>query len=120
MESVMRKTCGYLMTVAILTLALALPSSAGAQTIKKQHDPIWDGLLIGAAVGTVVGMGLGPRVFCGRKDPECAAIVRAVIGLPVIGIGIGVGALVDRLHNQRAIGPAPFRQSTSMKLNFRF
>ena len=117
----MRKSGIYLAVATVLMLALASPGEAGAQTpATTKHDSIWDGILIGAAVGVVVGMVAAPPAFCGRNDPECDAIVRAVIGLPSIGVGIGVGALVDGLHHQRAPGFVPFRSAKSVNLSFRF
>jgi hypothetical protein len=56
-------------------------------------------MLIGAAVGVVVGFVIAPPAFCGRNDGECAAIVKVAIGLPSVAAGIGVGALVDKLHH---------------------
>ena len=116
----MVKSTTSLMLAATLLMALALPSHAGAQTVVKKKDPLWNGILIGAAVGAVAGFAVAPRAFCDLPDPECAAIVKAVIGLPAIGIGIGVGALADSLHHQRAIGAAPSKLPPSLYMTFRF
>ncbi len=70
-------------------------TNAGAQTGTGQGDPLWNGILIGAGAGALYGMVIAPPQFCGHNDPECAAIVRVVIGLPSIGAGAGIGALVD-------------------------
>jgi len=82
-------------------------------------DPLWNGIAIGAGVGALVGMVLAPPAFCGRNDGECAAIVRVAIGLPAIGAGIGVGALVDGLMKTRS--PAqPFAGAPSARISLRF
>ena len=115
------KVQSILLTVTILTIALGVPSGASAQTTNtQQHDSVWDGILIGAVVGTAVGMFVMPPAFCGRNDSECSAIVRVAIGLPSIGVGIGIGALADHLHHQRGIGPAPFGSAKSLNMTFRF
>jgi hypothetical protein len=117
----MMKSGTCVMLAAMLTVTLAFPGHAGAQTTAKtKRDPIWDGILIGAVVGAVVGFAVAPRAFCDLPDPECAAIVNLAIGLPAIGVGIGVGALVDSLHHQREIAPVPFRSPRSLNLTFRF
>ena len=110
-----------LLATTILAIALAFPAGASAQTTNAQkHDSVLDGILIGAVVGTVVGMFVMPPAFCGRNDSECAAIVRVAIGLPSIGVGIGIGALADHLHQQRGIGPAPFGSAKSLNMTLRF
>ena len=117
----MMKFHRYGFLLPLLLLVLAFPEGASAQTgSTKKHDSIWNGILIGAAVGAVVGMALAPPAFCSPNDPECTAIVRTVIGLPSIGVGIGVGALVDGLHHGRPAAPAPFRSANSVNLSFRF
>jgi hypothetical protein len=116
----MVKSATALMVVATLLLALGVPGDAAAQTVVKKKDPLWNGILIGAAVGGAVGFAVAPRVFCDLPDSECEAIVKVVIGLPAIGIGIGVGALADSLHHQRAIGAVPSKLPRSLNLTFRF
>ena len=115
------KLKSMLLMAAILTIALAVPVGVSAQTTTPQkHDSVWDGILIGAVVGTAVGMFVMPPAFCGRNDSECSAIVRVAIGLPSIGVGIGVGALADHLHHQRGIGPTPFGSAKSLNMTLRF
>ena len=110
-----------ILIVAVLIAALAVPAGASAQTTGSQkHDSVWDGILIGAVVGTAVGMFVMPPAFCGTNDSECAAIVRVAIGLPSIGVGIGIGALADSLHHQRGMSPAPFGSARSLNMTFRF
>jgi hypothetical protein len=72
-----------------------------AQAETGQGDPLWNGILIGAGAGALYGMVIAPPQFCGHNDPECAAIVRVAIGLPSIGAGAGIGALVDYFIGRR-------------------
>jgi hypothetical protein len=117
----MVKLFRYGLFIPLLLLALAFPEAASAQTVAPQkHDSIWNGVLIGAAIGIVAGMAVAPAVFCSHNDSECTAIVQTVIGLPAIGIGIGMGALTDHLHKQQTGMPTPFRSAKSVKVSFRF
>jgi hypothetical protein len=87
-------------------------------TPSGRRDSLWNGILIGAGAGALAGMLLAPRAFC-RNDTECDAAVRVAIGLPAIGGGIGLGALVDALMKSPA--PAtPFAGAPSAHVNFRF
>ena len=106
-----------------LLLALAGPQAVQAQTPNPvmwqnvqsgQRDSLWNGILIGAGVGVAIGMLVLPPAFCGNNDSECATIVRAAIGLPVIAGSIGIGALVDKLNSR---GDA---RVSGMQVNFRF
>ena len=78
------------------------PFSLSQSTQSQKRDSVWEGILIGAGIGAVAGMLIAPPAFCGSHDSECATIVRVAIGLPAIAGGIGIGALVDRLHSRRA------------------
>jgi hypothetical protein len=40
--------------------------------------------------------------MCGAHDTECSTIVRAVIGLPSIAGGLGIGAIVDAVNKKDA------------------
>ena len=92
----------------LLLITLTLPNLAQAQTNQsKDRDKLWNGMLIGAGIGAVVGMLVAPPAFCGNNDSECAAIVRVAIGLPAIAGGVGIGALVDGLQSRDA--SVPFR-----------
>ncbi len=107
----------------VLMAALLVPDAAGAQPRQpatSHKDRLWNGMLIGAAIGAAAGMLVAPPAFCGRNDSECAAIVRVAIGLPAIGAGIGVGALVDGLHKSQAPGSRPFAGAKSAQITFRF
>jgi hypothetical protein len=59
-------------------------------------------MLIGAGIGAAVGMLVMPQMMCGAHDTECSTIVRAVIGLPAIAGGLGIGALVDAVNKKDA------------------
>ena len=63
-------------------------------------DPVWEGLLIGGALGAVGGMVLAPPLFCGRNDQECTVIVRVAVGLPIMAGGFVAGALIDKFHQR--------------------
>ena len=96
----------YGLCLLLLVMTLALPNAAPAQTNQNDdRDRLWNGVLIGAGVGTAVGMFVLPQYFCGAQDTECSAIVRATIGLISIGAGIGIGALVDGLQSRDASVP---------------
>jgi hypothetical protein len=63
-------------------------------------DPVWEGLLIGGAIGGAIGLAVVPRAMRGRNDPECSAIVKVAIGLPLLAGGMVVGGLIDKFHQQ--------------------
>jgi hypothetical protein len=101
------------------------PASATRSVLFQRNDSgdrdsLWNGILIGAAVGAVVGMFIAPQAYCGAHDTECATIVRVALGLPAIGAGIGVGALVDGLHKSRAFSPVPFANAPSVRFRVTF
>ena len=102
------------LSVLVLLVTLAIPDFANAQASDREdHDKLWNGMLIGEGIGAAVGMIVAPPAFCGGNDTECAAIVRATIGLASIAAGIGIGALVDGLHYRDAT--APFAQGRRVK-----
>ena len=114
--------------LAAILVALALPKVAAAQTestndrplsqtpisvmpivpdttLKQfrdtsKPDSLANGMLIGAGIGAAVGMLVVPYAMCGSNDSECSTIVRAVVGLPIVAGGFGVGALVDSLNSR--------------------
>ena len=63
----------------------------------NRRDSVWNGLLIGAGIGTGGGY-LWARDICGASDTECFAIAAPVGILGGAGIGAAVGALLDALH----------------------
>ena len=92
--------------VILLLVTLAMPSLAHAQpNDRNDRDRLWNGMVIGAGIGAAVGMLIAPPAFCGGHDTECAAIVRATIGLGSIAAGVGVGALIDGLQSRDASVP---------------
>jgi hypothetical protein len=111
----------YGTAVVVLALVLAAPAQARAQTkTQTDHDSIWNGALIGAGAGAVVGLAAAPRVFCQHDDPVCDKIVRVVLGVPSILLGMAAGALVDGLHHQRRPAVVPLRAPSSLNVTFRF
>ena len=68
----------------------------------RDRDSLANGMLIGAGIGAAVGMLVMPQMLCGAHDTECSTIVRAVIGLPSIAGGLGIGALVDAVNKKDA------------------
>jgi hypothetical protein len=111
----MRNPSVYRLCVVLLLVTLAAPNFAHAQSNDRDdHDRLWNGMLIGAGVGAAVGMLIAPPAFCGGSDDsECAAIVRATIGLASIAGGVGIGALVDGL--QARDGSMPFANGRSTR-----
>jgi hypothetical protein len=73
-----------------------------SQRAVRERDSLANGLLIGAGIGAAVGMLLMPQLMCGAHDTECSTIVRAVIGLPSIAGGLGIGAIVDAVNKKDA------------------
>ena len=64
----------------------------------SRSDSIWEGLLIGAAVGGVGGY-IWARQICGGTDDTECFIISAPVGIAGgVGIGALVGAVVDKLH----------------------
>jgi hypothetical protein len=62
-----------------------------------RSDSVWEGTLIGAAIGGVGGF-IWARQICGANDSECFAIAAPVGVLGGAGIGALVGAVADKLH----------------------
>lgn len=111
----MRQRSVFRLCVLLLVIALAVPNLALAQTNQNDdRDRLWNGMLIGAGIGTAVGMLIAPPAFCGGgHDTECAMIVRATFGLGSIAAGVGVGALVDGLQSRD--GSARFGNSRAVR-----
>ena len=85
--------------------SLTLPDTASLPALAKarqssrndRRDSVWDGALIGAAVGAGSGY-IWARNMCGSNDSECFAIAGGVGILGGAGIGTAVGAIADALH----------------------
>jgi hypothetical protein len=63
----------------------------------SRSDSVWEGTLIGAAIGGAGGF-VWARQICGADDSECVAIAGPVGILGGAGIGALVGAIADKLH----------------------
>ena len=102
----------------LVVITLAVPYVASAQPSQKNdRDSLWNGMLIGAGVGAAAGMLFAPQALCGSHDTECAVIVRAAVGLPVLAGGIGIGALVDGLMSRDGTVPFPNGRAAKPKLS---
>jgi hypothetical protein len=66
---------------------------APALKIEKAGDPIWDGALIGAGIGTLSGLTIGSEACLHRSLWPCAVSGAVSWGL--------IGVLVDSLHHGR-------------------
>ena len=62
-----------------------------------RSDTVWEGVLIGAAIGGVGGY-VWARNICGSNDTECFVITAPVGVLGGAGIGALIGAVADKLH----------------------
>jgi hypothetical protein len=125
---------------------LLLPGGAGAQTSDHSfseltsvasrrgavRDSLTNGILIGVGGGAVAGW-TWVRSHCGPPgfDPECSANAGIVLYPITIGIGAGIGALVDAaIHktvfvsrNQRTqltVSPLIGRDARGVRASFRF
>jgi hypothetical protein len=108
----------FRLSLFLLVASLAVPNLAHAQPSQKNdRDALWNGMLIGAGVGAAVGMLVAPQALCGSHDTECAVIVRAVIGLPAIAGGVGIGALVDGLMSRDGAVPAGNGRTTKPRVS---
>jgi hypothetical protein len=100
------------LSVILLVATLLLPRVAAAQgggndarfrnDVQPKGDSLANGMLIGAAIGGIVGLIVMPLTMCPPNDKECSTIVQVVIGLPFLAGGFGIGALVDGLNKQNA------------------
>jgi hypothetical protein len=72
---------------------------------QRRHDPLWNGALIGFAVGGGLGLGLGN--FSGSWSWGDAAVGALMIGAIGAGIGVGIDALIPgrKVVAYRAPGP---------------
>lgn len=74
------------------------PDSVAKPRTQRRNDPLWEGMAAGAAAGAVVGMIVIPKRECKPENPECPAVLRLVVGIPLTAAGAALGALVDRLR----------------------
>ena len=114
----MRNRPMFRLCLLLFVIILAVPYAANTQPSQKNdRDSLWNGMLIGASVGAAAGMLFAPQALCGSHDTECAVIVRAAIGLPVLAGGIGIGALVDGLMSRDAAVPLGNGRAVKPKLS---
>jgi len=76
-----------------------IPESQVSRVEVQPSDPIWNGLIIGAAVGAGVGLAAG-NVYCKDAPTEWCAEEEGhqLPGLLFGGIGAGIGAGIDAMH----------------------
>jgi hypothetical protein len=81
---------------------------------EADRDPLWNGMLIGAAAGAGVGMVWIPETSCNTDvNPECPWILRLSVGIPAVAGGAALGALIDRaVGPRRASAHGPTRTTT--------
>src|SRR6185436_4093586 len=99
----------------IVFILAILPHAAGAQSLvdstskdkpaqsqPHRKDSLWNGVILGAAVGAMLGSFSSLAV---TDCSECAGFnVPLTFGVIGAGVGIGIGAGLDALHNNR--GPS--------------
>ena len=64
----------------------------------ERRDSVWNGALIGAAIGGAGGYVWARNICGGTDDTECFVISAPVGILAGIGIGAAAGAVADALH----------------------
>jgi hypothetical protein len=115
-----REVKGRIGTMSPDTLTLsndAARSYAAADVLQlrqRRPDPLWNGALIGFAVGGGLGLGLGN--FSGSWSWGDAAVGALMIGAIGTGVGVGIDAMIPgrKIVVYRAPGspgPAPARLS---------
>ena len=87
------------------SIVVPVPAVALAPAARKPQagqasssDSIWEGLLIGAAIGGAGGYVWARQICGGTDDTECFLISAPVGILGGAGIGALVGAVADKLH----------------------
>lgn len=70
------------------------------QTVRQRKDSLWNGALVGAGLGALVGIAGSPLI---SDCSECSGFnVPLTFGVLGAGIGAGVGAGIDALRNSKA------------------
>ena len=99
---------------------------------QRRHDPLWNGALIGFAVGGGLGLGMGN--FSGSWDWGDAATGAVIFGGIGAGIGVGFDALIPgkkqvvyrapgpgaASHARLSIAPVVTRRSKGLAVSFAF
>jgi hypothetical protein len=78
-------------------VATAASTRRNQPSSPARSDTVWEGVLIGAAIGGVGGY-VWARNICGSNDTECFVITAPVGVLGGGGIGALIGAVADKLH----------------------
>jgi hypothetical protein len=73
--------------------------STDVRQVRRNGDPLWNGLVIGAAIGTLGAM--LPDDKCMGQPPVCDRQIPERVAFFALATGIGVG--IDALHRDRTI-----------------
>jgi hypothetical protein len=94
----LEKPAPILIPPALDARPVPAPRAARQAQPRPRSDSIWEGLLIGAAIGGVGGY-IWARQICGGTDDTECFLISAPVGIAGgVGIGAAVGAVVDKLH----------------------
>ena len=105
--SIGRPTTGLAVVGAEASLAKPLPSIQ--VTPQGRKDSLWNGTLVGAGLGAVLGALGGVALI---ECTECAGFnVPLTFGVLGAGVGAGIGAGIDALHHQRSPMSRVYRSS---------
>jgi hypothetical protein len=78
--------------------------------LSQRRDSLWNGVIIGAAVGAMAGAAGGQALL---ECSECAGFnVPLTFGVIGAGAGAGIGAGIDALRHTRSAFPNPRRPLT--------
>ena len=73
---------------------------AQQQPVRQRRDSLWNGVLVGAGLGALVGIAGSPLI---SDCSECSGFnVPLTFGVLGAGIGAGVGAGIDAMRNSNA------------------
>lgn len=87
------------------SLLRTVPASFAGQspTQPARGDSLWNGILLGAAGGAVIGAASSLAII---DCSECAGFnVPVTFGVLGAGAGAGIGAVIDALHGKGAASP---------------